>query len=109
MVPYTIHMNDFLFPFQGYDPQGMSRRCATSSTSSTKRRATRRRMMVIGMHDRISGHANRIQHARPFPYLREDHDGVWFARKDEIARWALSQRQFTPIVDRGPPVETGLP
>ncbi|USI73542.1 hypothetical protein [Sphingomonas morindae] len=39
----------------------------------------------------------------------KSHDGVWFARKEEIARWALQQRQFTPVVHRGPSSETGLP
>jgi hypothetical protein len=35
--------------------------------------------------------------------------GVWFARKDEIADWALKQREITPIYDRGDPTVTGLP
>ncbi len=39
----------------------------------------------------------------------KSHGDVWFARKDEIARWALAQRQYTPIVHRGPPSESGLP
>jgi hypothetical protein len=41
-------------------------------------------------------------------YAKEKGD-VWFARKDEIARWALDHRAGTPVVDRGSPSVTGLP
>jgi peptidoglycan/xylan/chitin deacetylase (PgdA/CDA1 family) len=109
MVPYTIHMNDMLFPFQGYDPQAHEQALRDEFDQLYEEASTRRRMMVIGMHDRISGHANRIRPLDRFLTYAKSHDGVWFARKDEIARWALSQRQFTPIVRRGPPAETGLP
>jgi peptidoglycan/xylan/chitin deacetylase (PgdA/CDA1 family) len=109
MVPYTIHMNDMLFPFQGYDPQGHEQSLRDEFDQLYEEASTRRRMMVIGMHDRLSGHANRIRLLDRFLTYAKSHDGVWFARKDEIARWALSQRQFTPIVHRGLPTETGLP
>jgi hypothetical protein len=35
--------------------------------------------------------------------------GVWFARKDEIAKWAVEHRSITPIYDRGAPTVSGLP
>jgi len=35
--------------------------------------------------------------------------GVWFARKDEIADWALNTRSQTPVLDRGPAGVSGLP
>ena len=109
MVPYTIHMNDFLFPFQGYDPQGHEQALRDEFHQLYDEAQTRRRMMVIAMHDRVSGHANRIRMLDRFIAYAKSHEGVWFARKDEIARWALSQRESTPIVRRGPPAETGLP
>lgn len=34
--------------------------------------------------------------------------GVWFARKDEIAKWALDNRAHVPFYDRGPPTTRGL-
>jgi len=34
---------------------------------------------------------------------------VWFARKDEIANWVLKNQKQTPVVQRGPVAETGLP
>jgi peptidoglycan/xylan/chitin deacetylase (PgdA/CDA1 family) len=66
-------------------------------------------MMVVSLHDRVSGHANRVRNLDRFlTYARAKPD-VWFARKDEIARWALDHRASTPILDRGSPSVTGLP
>ena len=108
MVPYTIHMNDMVFPFQGYDPRAHEQALRDEFDQLHEEAGTKRRMMVIGMHDRLSGHANRIRVLDRFFAYAKSHGDVWFARKDEIARWALSQRQFTPVVHRGPPAETGL-
>jgi peptidoglycan/xylan/chitin deacetylase (PgdA/CDA1 family) len=109
MVPYTLHMNDMNFPFQGYDPHAHEQALRDEFDQLYEEAGTRRRLMVIGMHDRLSGHANRIRALDRFFTYAKSHDGVWFARKDEIARWALQQRQFTPVVHRGSPAETGLP
>lgn len=109
MVPYTLHMNDMLFPFQGYDPRAHEQALRDEFDQLYEEGATRRRMMVISMHDRLSGHANRIRVLDRFLAYAKSRDGVWFARKDEIAKWALSQRQFTPIEHRASPSETGLP
>jgi len=35
--------------------------------------------------------------------------GVWFARKDEIAAYALEYRDITPGLLRGAPNDAGLP
>jgi hypothetical protein len=46
-------------------------------------------MMVIGLHDRISGHASRVRVLdRIYTRLRY-HEDVWWARKDQIAQWVL--------------------
>ena len=109
MVPYTIHMNDMVFPFVGYDPRAHEQALRDEFDQLYEEAGSRRRMMVIGMHDRLSGHANRIRMLDRFFEYAKSHKGVWFARKDEIARWALSQKQYTPVVHRGSPTETGLP
>ena len=69
---------------------------------------TRRRMMLVGFHDRINGHASRIRVFDRFLTYAKSHD-VWFARKDEIAKWALEHREDTPVLQRGPANLTGLP
>jgi len=66
-------------------------------------------MMAIGLHDRISGHANRVRVLDRFLAYAGLKPGVWFARKDEIAAWAYDHREHTPIYDRGDPTVTGLP
>lgn len=109
MVPYTIHLNDMNYPFQGYNPHAHEQALRDEFDQLYEEAGTRRRMMVIGMHDRLSGHAGRIRALDRFFAYAKSKDGVWFARKDEIARWALAQRQFTPVVRRGSPAETGFP
>jgi hypothetical protein len=71
--------------------------------------AKRRRMTVISLHDRISGHATRVRALDRFLTYAKSKDGVWFARKDEIARYALANRRTTPVIDRGSANVTGLP
>jgi peptidoglycan/xylan/chitin deacetylase (PgdA/CDA1 family) len=65
-------------------------------------------MMVMALHDRISGHANRVRVLDRFLTYARSKPGVWFARKDEIADWALKTRNITPYLDRGPVQKTGL-
>jgi hypothetical protein len=45
---------------------------------------------------------------RIFGRLR-DHGGVWWARKDQIARWALDHPDTTPWIERDPAPVSGLP
>jgi hypothetical protein len=50
-------------------------------------------MMVVSLHDRISGHANRVRVLDRFLAYAKSKPGVWFARRDEIAKpkFALSK------------------
>ena len=71
--------------------------------------ASRRRMMVVSLHDRISGHAGRVRVLDRFLTYAKSKPGVWFARKDAIARYALDTSEVTPLVVRTSPMQTGLP
>jgi peptidoglycan/xylan/chitin deacetylase (PgdA/CDA1 family) len=109
-VPYTFHMNDISsFPFEGYNPLAYEQALRDEFDQLYEEGASRRRLMLIGMHDRINGHANRIRVLDRFLTYATSHQDVWFARKDEIAKWALEHKEDTPIVHRGPPISTGLP
>ena len=66
-------------------------------------------MMVVSLHDRISGHAGRVRALDRFLTYAKGKPDVWFARKDEIARYALANRAATPVIDRGSPTVAGLP
>ena len=48
-------------------------------------------MMSVSTHDRISGTPARVRGLAEFIDYAQQHAGVRFLRKDEIARWALSQ------------------
>jgi hypothetical protein len=61
-VPYTIHMNDIAsFTFEGWNPAAYEQALKDEFDQLYEEGAHRRRMMVIGLHDRISGHANRVR------------------------------------------------
>ena len=47
--------------------------------------ANRRRMMVIGLHESISGHASRVRVLGRIFTRPLDQSNVWWARKDQIA------------------------
>ena len=71
--------------------------------------ASRRRMMQICTHDRMCGMPAAARMLdRVLQHIRGK-EGVWFARKDEIAHWAISHPEHTPVVQRGRVAETGLP
>jgi peptidoglycan/xylan/chitin deacetylase (PgdA/CDA1 family) len=109
-VPYTFHMNDIVsFPFEGWNPAAYEQALRDEFDQLYEEGAHRRRMMVISLHDRISGHAGRVRALDRFLAYAKGKEGVWFARKDEIARWALDQRADTPVIERGSPNVTGLP
>jgi peptidoglycan/xylan/chitin deacetylase (PgdA/CDA1 family) len=109
-VPYTFHMNDIVsFPFVGWNPAAYEQALCDEFDQLYEEGTQRRRMMVTSLHDRISGHAGRIRALDRFLTYARSKGDVWFARKDEIARYVLANRAGTPVVDRGSPGITGLP
>jgi peptidoglycan/xylan/chitin deacetylase (PgdA/CDA1 family) len=108
-VPYTFHMNDIVsYPFEGYNPAAYEQALKDEFDQLYEEGASRRRMMAMALHDRISGHANRVRVLDRFFTYAKSKPGVWFARKDEIADWAMKTRDQTPYLDRGPVTKTGL-
>jgi hypothetical protein len=62
IVPYTFHMNDIVsLGFEGWNPLGYEQALRDEIDQLYEEGATRRRMMVISLHDRISGHAGRVR------------------------------------------------
>ncbi len=109
-VPYTFHLNDIVsFPFAGWNPAAYEQALRDEFDQLYEEGAQRRRMMVLSLHDRISGHAGRVRALDRFLTYAKGKGDVWFARKDEIARHVLANRAGTPVIDRGPPSKTGLP
>jgi hypothetical protein len=66
------------------------------------------RVIISPQDDRSSGHANRVRVLDRFLACAKSKPSVWFARKDEIAKWAVEHRSITSIYDRGAPTVSGL-
>jgi len=109
-VPYTVHMNDIAsFDFAGFSPADYEQQLRDEFEQLYEEGADRRRMMSISLHDRISGHASRVRVLDRFLIWARRRTDVWWARRDEIADWALRTREVTPTIDRLPVEESGLP
>jgi peptidoglycan/xylan/chitin deacetylase (PgdA/CDA1 family) len=101
-VPYTFHMNDIVsFPFAGWSPAAYEQALRDEFDQLYEEGAHRRRMMVASLHDRISGHAGRVRALDRFLTYAKSKGDVWFARKDEIARFALANRAGIPVINWG--------
>jgi len=110
IVPYAIDTNDMKFwTAPSLTPDSWLDYAIATFDHLYEEGAHRRRIMVVSLHDRISGHANRVRVLDRFLAYARSKPGVWFARKDEIAAWALEHRSITPVYDRGAPTVTGLP
>jgi peptidoglycan/xylan/chitin deacetylase (PgdA/CDA1 family) len=109
-VPYSVHMNDIAsFDFPGFNPAAYEQQVIDEFDQLYEEGARRRRLMVIGLHERLSGHPSRVRVLdRVFTRLRE-RTGVWWARKDEIARYAIAHADQMTWVDRDPAPISGLP
>jgi peptidoglycan/xylan/chitin deacetylase (PgdA/CDA1 family) len=109
-VPYTVHMNDVAsFDFTHFSPTDYVQQLDDEFEQLYEEGATRRRMMSVSLHDRISGHASRVRALDRFLASARQRPDVWWARRDQIADWALATPEITPTVERGPAEESGLP
>jgi peptidoglycan/xylan/chitin deacetylase (PgdA/CDA1 family) len=109
VVPYTAHLNDLHNLLTVYDLAQFELLLKDEFDQLYDEGATRRRMMVVSLHDRLGTRPATIRmYGRVFDHMQRK-SGVWFARKVDIARWALAHREHTPVVIRGPVEETGLP
>jgi peptidoglycan/xylan/chitin deacetylase (PgdA/CDA1 family) len=109
-VPYTVHLNDIVsYDFPQFHPAAYEQQLIDEFEQLYKEGATRRRMMVIGLHERISGHASRVRVLdRVLTRLRR-YDDVWWARKGEIAQWVLDRPETALWIEREPAWISGLP
>lgn len=108
-MPYTIHMNDIgSYNFPGFSPQAYEQQLKDEFDQLYEEGSKRRRMMLISFHDRISGHASRVRVIDRFLKYAKQHDGVWFAKKEEIAKYALNTPGITPNVIRDVAEISGL-
>jgi peptidoglycan/xylan/chitin deacetylase (PgdA/CDA1 family) len=109
-VPYTVHMNDIAsFDFSRFSPADYEQQLHDEFEQLYEEGGDRRRMMSISLHDRISGHASRVRVLDRFLARAAHRSDVWWARRDQIADWALATPDITPTVNRAPAQDSGLP
>jgi peptidoglycan/xylan/chitin deacetylase (PgdA/CDA1 family) len=91
VVPYSVEHNDIvLFEARHFSAAAFAQELKDAFDVLYAEAATRRRMLSISTHDRISGHPSRVKALGDFIDYAQKQTGVWFARKDEIAKWTLA-------------------
>lgn len=94
VVPYTVEHNDIvLFESRHFSARAFADEVKDAFDVLYEEAATRRRMLSISAHDRVAGHPARVKAFTEFIEYAQKHKGVWFARKDEIARWTLARAE----------------
>jgi peptidoglycan/xylan/chitin deacetylase (PgdA/CDA1 family) len=87
-VPYTSHINDIgYFNNRGLAApffQDLKLEFEALYTEAERKR----RMMVVTLHDAVA-RANRVKVFEDFIAYAQRQPGVWFARADALAKWAL--------------------
>ena len=93
VLPYSMELNDarawrgaMLSPTEYEDFL-----CRAFDQLYADSREVAPRMMSVGLHCRISGTPGRTSAVENFLRHAQGHDGVWFARRDQIARWWLEK------------------
>lgn len=91
VVPYCLDANDSRFvrgtgfangrDFADYLLDSVSHLRREASTTGTAR------LLSVGLHPRLSGRPGRTEGLRRFLHQAQIDGGVWFARRDEIARF----------------------
>src|SRR5882672_2038004 len=90
VVPYTLHMNDIVnYEKRYFSTNEYAADLKNEFDQLYDEAATRRRMMSVSAHDRIAGRPSRAKVLEDFIGYAQQHQGVVFMRKLEIARFAL--------------------
>jgi peptidoglycan/xylan/chitin deacetylase (PgdA/CDA1 family) len=93
VVPYTVRCNDIvLIEGRNFSPDDFFETLKYEFDQLYSEGDTRRRQMSISTHDRIGGTPAVVRALDKFLEYAKKHAGVWFARKDEIAEWALTNQ-----------------
>jgi peptidoglycan/xylan/chitin deacetylase (PgdA/CDA1 family) len=89
VVPYTAHLNDIPFFLNHGVAASFGQDLKLEFDQLYAEAEFKRRMMVVTLHDSIA-RANRVKVYEDFVSYAQGHKGVWFARADALAHWALT-------------------
>ncbi len=89
-VPYTIEINDFtLFHRRGMSTAAVLEVLKEQFDELYREGEASGRLMNVGLHPHVAGHPHRIRALRDFLSYAKEFDGVWWAKREEIAAWYL--------------------
>lgn len=92
IVPYSITYNDVHYINGSYgSPTAFVDYTTRALDYLLREGETHPRMMSIGLHCRWSGQAGRASALREFIEYAQAREGVWFARRKDIAQWFLDK------------------
>ena len=92
VVPYSMETNDARFWRGGLSSVGAFYEYLQDTFDVLYEEGrTHPKMMSIGLHCRIAGRPARARAVERFLQYARQMPGVWFARRDEIARWWLEK------------------
>jgi peptidoglycan/xylan/chitin deacetylase (PgdA/CDA1 family) len=88
VVPYTQHLADIGYFNNRGSAVAFNGEMKYEFDALYEEAERRRRLMVVTVHDSIA-RASRVKAFEDFIAYAQSHKGVWFARADELAHWAL--------------------
>jgi len=92
-TPYTNEINDFtILTRRGHTTDEM-RDILIEELSVLHKEASESgsgRMMNVGLHPHVTGRAYRIRAVQEFLEFAKGLEGVWFAKREEVAEWYLN-------------------
>jgi allantoinase len=96
VVPYTLDVNDMRFVSPAGFATGDDFYCYLKDSFDVlyAEGATAPKMMSVGLHTRLAGRPGRSAALARFLDYARLHEGVWFARRDEIARHWVGTHPF---------------
>ena len=88
VVPYSLEVNDYKY-WRGdlLTPEHFFQVAKASFDQLYEEGATHPKMMSVGLHCRIIGKPSRAHALDQFLKYASEKEGVWFARRLDIARW----------------------
>jgi peptidoglycan/xylan/chitin deacetylase (PgdA/CDA1 family) len=93
VVPYTLRCNDIvLLEGRNFTPDDFFETLKYEFDQLYEESGSQQRMMSISTHDRIGGTPAVVKALDKFLEYANKHKGIWFARKDEIAKWTLKNK-----------------
>ena len=93
-VPYTVEMNDFMmFLRRGNSTSEAVEVMKEQFDVLYEEGAESGRLMNIGLHPHVIGQPFRARAIREFIEYAKQFDGVWWAKREEIAEWYLENHE----------------